>query len=85
MTTAIFGLIGVVVGALTSGFTQWRMQRRSEEIETKTALRLALSDLYTAQALIRPVRETRRWGAEPTEIPVDALVTYQHALAAHLD
>jgi hypothetical protein len=85
MLAAIFGLVGVVVGSLTSGVVQWRLQRRQDVALARAALRLLASDFYTAQALIRPVRADGKWGPETTELPIEAFAEHRMTIAANLD
>lgn len=61
VAAAIFGLIGVLVGASINGFIQWLMARRSEEAEARTAARLVTYELREYQQLLQFTLSTRRW------------------------
>ena len=84
MTAAIFGLIGVVVGAVVTGVVEWMLDRRRAANERRAALRLLLGDLHVAVALIRPVLETTRWGIEETLIPTEGWSEHHGTLAAEV-
>lgn len=53
MTAAIFGLIGVVIGALITGGTNYALQVRAERREIRAAARLMLQELTNTGAAIR--------------------------------
>jgi hypothetical protein len=52
MTEAIFGLIGVVVGALVTGTVEWIQAERSRRIATRAARRLVAQELLACTAAI---------------------------------
>lgn len=85
MSTALFGLLGVIVGALSSGAVHWFSQRRLEKRGVRSAVRLLCSDLYTAQALIEPVRLLGVWGPEKTPFQSNAFDLYGKYLSEELD
>jgi len=53
MTAAIFGLIGVVIGALITGGTNYVLQVRAERREIRAAARLMLQELANTGSAIR--------------------------------
>ena len=61
MTAAIFGLIGVLVGASINGLIQWLMARRSEQNGARTAARLVTYELREYQQLLQFALTSRRW------------------------
>jgi hypothetical protein len=85
MTAAIFGLIGVVVGALVTGIVQWRLERRRETTNRRAAMRLLAADFAVSQALIRPVLETGAWGSERIPLPLEAYGEYRGVISAELN
>lgn len=85
MTAAIFGLLGVVAGAVLSGLIQWRMERAKAAIQSRAAFRLLAADFYVAQALIKPVLDTGAWGPERIDLPLEAFAESRAEIAARLD
>jgi hypothetical protein len=53
VTAAIFGLVGVVIGALITGGTNYVLQVRAERREIRAAARLMLQELTNTGAAIR--------------------------------
>ena len=53
MTAAIFGLVGVVIGALITGGTNYVLQVRAERREIRAAARLMLQELTNSGDAIR--------------------------------
>ncbi len=53
MTAAIFGLIGVIIGALITGGTSYVLQVRAERREIRAAARLMLQELTNTGDAIR--------------------------------
>ena len=53
MTAAIFGLVGVVIGALITGGTNYVLQVRAERREIRAAARLMLQELTNTGDAIR--------------------------------
>lgn len=53
MTAAIFGLVGVVIGALITGGTNYMLQVRAEQREVRAAARLMLQELTNTGDAIR--------------------------------
>lgn len=83
--SAIFGLVGVVVGGVITWLAQWLQERRGEQRASRAAFRLVASDLYVAQALVKPVIETGRWGPENLAIPLEAWAEHRATVAAQLE
>jgi len=46
MTAAIFGLVGVIIGALISSVTNFFLQKRKEDLAARVAARLVRDELY---------------------------------------
>jgi hypothetical protein len=85
MSEAIFGLVGVLVGSVTTGMLQWLLARRAERIEGRAAIRLVMQDFFSAQALARPVRATGVWGIELDDFILEGWIEYRKRLASDLD
>lgn len=84
MSQAIFGLVGVVVGALiTVGFEWWRDWRR-ERAEAVAGLRLLESDLANAEAVCAVALRDGWWAGGRTA-PTTAWRQYRTALVRVLD
>ncbi len=64
MTTAIFGLVGVVVGALLSGGMEWWLARRRESLAARTAARLVRDELYLVACWVEDAMQDR-WSLPP--------------------
>jgi hypothetical protein len=64
MTEAVFGLVGVIVGAVLTGGIQWWMARRSEKALLRTAARLIQVELRGFQDLLDLWLSLKRIGAE---------------------
>jgi hypothetical protein len=60
---AIFGLIGVVVGALITGGVEYVMRVREEKTEMRAAARLTHAELGFAETLYTALLESGRWEA----------------------
>ena len=61
MTTAVVGLIGVLVGASVNGLIQWSMVRRSDRLHARTAARLVRYELGQFQELLRYALGEHHW------------------------
>lgn len=61
MTAAIFGLIGVVVGAIISGGAKFLLEKRKERVAARVAARLVRDDLYEATCWIEDSLAEGRW------------------------
>ena len=57
MGEAVFGLVGVVVGALLSGGTEWMLARRREQRAARTAARVVRDELYLVAVWLEDLRE----------------------------
>jgi hypothetical protein len=67
MTEAIFGLAGVVIGAIVSGGVAYFMARRTEQLKARASARL----LYTETTRIVSGLEVLKRAAEPYPAPRD--------------
>lgn len=65
MTTAIIGLVGVVVGSLATGGVTYVLDRRREETDTIAALRLLDFDLLVGWATINNALDEGKWYTGP--------------------
>ena len=61
MTEAIFGLTGVVIGALISGLTSLLLQKRNERLTARVAARLVRDDLYLASCWVEDAIIAGEW------------------------
>lgn len=66
MSAAIFGLIGVVVGALVTGGVDYVMQRRREKAELRQARRVVAGELSDLWYQLETITAGDRW---PGEVP----------------
>ena len=67
MTAAIFGLLGVIVGALTTGYVQYRLQRRAEARAARTASRLMRVETSELLGFVIRSLSEERWAGNPSE------------------
>ena len=84
MTTALFGVIGVIVGAVAAAASTFFIQRRDERLRQHAGTRLLCTDLHKVLALIEDVRRSGNWGAERSEIPTGAYDAHAFLLALSL-
>jgi hypothetical protein len=61
MTAAIFGLVGVVVGAVVTGAVSWLLERRREAAEARAAARLLKSEVTAACEDIDSALHEGKW------------------------
>lgn len=61
MTEAIFGLTGVIIGALISGLTSLLMQKRNARLTARVAARLVRDDLYIASCWVEDAIVAEKW------------------------
>jgi len=66
VSAAIFGLIGVVVGALVTGGVDYVMQRRREKAELRQARRVVAGELSDLWYQLETITAGDRW---PGEVP----------------
>lgn len=93
MSSALIGLIGVVVGAVLSGGFQWLRDRRASALERTIAARLLMSELGDMQmrarfAVARGVwwpdpHETVRWDQHATSLATVPVFEWLDILAAY--
>lgn len=57
MTAAIFGLVGVIVGALINGTATMLLRRRTEQSDARSAVRLVASELARFYSLAEASQE----------------------------
>jgi hypothetical protein len=58
---ALFGLLGVIVGAVTAASATWVLERGTRRRRTRTAIRLVKFELLNARGSLRYARRTGRW------------------------
>ncbi len=63
VTTAVIGLIGVVIGAGMSGLVQWLMTRRSDRLAARTVARVVRYELRQYRELLRFAINAGEWEA----------------------
>ena len=80
----IFGLLGVLVGAMATGISTYVLARREDMLSRRTALRLLCTDLHKVRALIFQLRSDGEWGRERTPLPIDSYVAHKEILARSL-
>jgi hypothetical protein len=83
--TAIFGLIGVVVGASASGFVSYVLQRRRERASLRSAVRLLQEDLGYAHSLLDSALEDGAWWPSSFELPVETWSAQREIVTAYVD
>jgi hypothetical protein len=83
VTTAIFGLAGVIVGALVTGGMTLYLERRREAQSRRAALHVMDVELLRANAYIESVLEDGVWAAG-TDTTVGAWERYEDVLARDL-
>jgi hypothetical protein len=80
MTTAIFGLVGVVVGALVTGVVSWLLERRKEKAEAVAAARLLKPEVTAAVADVTSTLDEGRWPIAYRPMWRESWATYRQAL-----
>jgi hypothetical protein len=91
VSEAIFGLIGVVVGALATGGVEYWMAWRRERAELKQAKRLVAEELESLKGQLSTIlRENRTPDALPPDVqerflPTSTWLEYRAILARRLD
>ena len=85
MNEAIFGLVGVVVGALLIGFVASSTAARRNRKGVQVAARLLLADISTAQTAYEQCLEEGKWGALSTRpISLEAWNQWKALLASNI-
>jgi hypothetical protein len=69
MSAAVFGLIGVAVGALVAGGVDLTLERSRERKATRGALRLLRTDLDRAAAMLKTSIAREQWWPAPFVLP----------------
>ena len=59
--TAVFGIVGVIVGAIVTGGTQLFIDRRKEQRAVARAKRLVAGELLQARLILRVLHKAQRW------------------------
>jgi hypothetical protein len=85
MEQAIFGLIGVVVGALITGGTSFWSEKRRESAELRAALRILDDEIESAIAGISACLELRHWHPRIREIVLEDWPRSRGIIAARLN
>lgn len=77
MSEAIFGLVGVVIGAFAAGLGDYLLETRRESRIVRRAARLLQLELEEARDFIRDSLDRTRWTAEPERV-LSNEVWFQH-------
>jgi hypothetical protein len=83
VTAAIFGLVGVIVGAAVSGWVTLALERRREDQARRAALHVMDVELLRAKAYTESVLESGVWAAG-TDTSVRVWDRYEDVLARQL-
>jgi hypothetical protein len=84
MTAAIFGLLGVLVGALVTGFVNYVLERRRELVEARAAARLMRSEVVAAGEAVATTLEEGEWPISYRPTWRESWIAYRRALAGRL-
>ena len=85
MNEAIFGLVGVIVGALLIGFVASSAAARRNRKGVQVAARLLLADISTAQASYEECLEVGKWAGLPARpISLEAWNQWKALLASNI-
>ena len=83
MSEAVFGLVGVVVGALAAGLGDYLLEARREVRSIRKAARMLLLELQEAKEFIEISLEKLVWIAEPERVLSNEVwCTYRAEFAA---
>jgi hypothetical protein len=85
MTAAIFGLIGVVVGAALTGAVNWLLERRRERAEAQAAARLLKSEVEAAISDVASTLAEGMWPISYQPTWRQSWSSYRRPLAARMD
>ena len=83
MTAAIFGLAGVIIGAVVSGWLTLALERRREQQGRRAALYVMDVEILRARSYLDGILEEGVWAAG-TDISVRAWARYEDVLARQL-
>lgn len=82
MAPAIFGLVGVVIGALLAGLMTYAMDERSTKKSGRAAARVILTDLHTNEGLLHQASKDNEWLVLATKpLLIDSWTEYKWQLA----
>jgi hypothetical protein len=82
---AIFGLIGVVVGAVLTGGVEWWRERRRENLAGHATLRLLRHELTRARGILAATKNNRVWWPQPWTLPTALWLDERKLLASVID
>jgi hypothetical protein len=88
MTVAIFGLVGVIVGALVTGGADFLLERRREQREIRRARRLVANELATAAVWVEALLINKRLPQTSSDEVLFSLAewdSYRQVLAGELN
>ncbi len=68
MSQAVFGFLGVFVGAVVTGLADYLLQKRRERVALRTARRMLLLELREARDFIEGSIDAMHWRAEPARV-----------------
>jgi len=81
MTAAIFGLLGVLVGGILSGFVSWRLERAREAAAARGVKRLLSNELLGWQAILQVADRQKKWWPD-SGVPPDSTTVEDRKLLA---
>src|SRR4051812_2609012 len=83
---AVFGLIGVIVGAVLSGVVSYVLERQRADRAKRAAGRLVSDDLALIQARLEVARNRKTWSNLPRQqLPTAAWTEHRAFLAAEME
>lgn len=84
MTQAIFGLVGVIVGALVTGGVSFVRDRRRESADLRAALRLVEDDFHLLLMGLRAMAKAGVWHPRILTMELTSWPEHRGILASHL-
>jgi hypothetical protein len=76
--TAVFGIVGVIVGAIVTGGTQLFIDWRKEQRAVARAKRLVAGELLQARLILRTLHRLQRWPSPDVLALLSTDVWQQH-------
>lgn len=68
VSEAVFGFLGVIVGAGLTGLADYLLEKRRDHQALKTARRMLRLELQEAETFLNGSLEAGRWAAEPARV-----------------
>jgi len=85
VTQAIFGLIGVIVGALVTGGLSFVRDKREESADLRAALRIVEDDFHLLWMGLKAIAEANAWHPLLRTFELASWPEHRGILARHLD